>query len=245
MGAASDLKIYASANMPEDDSSTSGGAIDLTQRVEFTQLVVNDDLEAISSSASDTTQTITVEAQQDSGAVVSQVVTLTGTTAVILSTLGVVERVLDVDISANAVGTVTLRTSPAGTTVGTIGPAGPRGFECFHREATATSSTVDRYYKVFAKNEHGSDSLNSAEVVSQLDPTGRITFALAASKGDSGSVANRLTSPGLTFTTATKSVPTGTLAAGETIGIWIKATLLANDSGYKSNWTLRVQGTFP
>jgi hypothetical protein len=245
MGAAADIVIYASVNMPADDSATSGGAIDVDQRVEFTQILANDDLEAVSSSGSDTTPQVTVRAQQADGTVVSQTATLTGTTPVVFSTLGVIERVLKVSMNADAVGTVTIRRSPTGTTIGTI-PIGERGFMCFHREASAAAgSTVTDYYKVFAKNTHGTDTLNSAQVVSQLEATGRITFALAASKGDSGSVANRLTSPGLTFDSLTKNVPTNALAAGETIGIWIRAQHPAGDSGYKSTWTLRVQGNFP
>ncbi len=90
---ATDLIFYASANKPTDDTSAGGGAIDTLERVTFDDVAANDDLEVVSSNAADTTQQITVTARLPSGAVSQQTVTLNGTTAVILSTLGVVERV--------------------------------------------------------------------------------------------------------------------------------------------------------
>ena len=57
---ASDIVVYGSANMPEDDSSTSGGAIDTATKVIFTDISATDSVECVSDNAGDTTQTITI-----------------------------------------------------------------------------------------------------------------------------------------------------------------------------------------
>lgn len=213
-----DLILYASASMPEDDSTTSGGAIDLDNRLELTQLSTSSALELVSSAAGDTTQSVTVEARDEDELVVSETVTLTGTTAVDLSTLGTVARVLQVTMNSDAAGTVTLREDGAGDTVGTI-PPGERGFCLIHREAEASaSSTEDFYYKGFIRNT-GAQTLTAGTVVETNDVAGRVTIALAATLDDSGSVTNRKTSPGLTFSAGPHSLPDD-LGPNEAIGVW-------------------------
>lgn len=246
MGSISDLTSYASLNMPEEDTGTSGGAIDLDTRVVFTQLDAVSALELVSSNSGDTTQQVTVEARGATGTVASETKTLTGLTAASLSTLGAVARVLQVTMDSDATGTVTLRKASAGATVGTIAP-GERGFLCVFREATALSSAAEDWYlKVFLKNTHGSDSLNTATVKLFADPASRVTFAVAASVDDTGSVSNRLTDPGLTFTADDKAVPGGgVLAAGEAIGVWLKFTLPQGDGEHDTTVTLSLEGTFP
>src|SRR4051812_2570691 len=107
--AATDLIAYASANMPDVDTGTNGGAIDTLRRIAFTQIAANDTIQALSSSSSDTTQTVTVEGRNAAGVIVSETKTLTGTTAITFSTMSTVERVLKAELSATAVGTVTIR----------------------------------------------------------------------------------------------------------------------------------------
>lgn len=245
MGSITDLVCFASLNMPADDTATSGGAIDLDTRVVFSPLTADSIVEVLSSAAGDTTQQVTVRARRPDGTVVSQTVTLTGTTAVILNTLGQVSRILKVSMNADATGVVTVRRSVAGSTIGTI-PIGERGFLAVHRESSASQSVQrDLYYKVFWRNTHGTDALNGALVSLLADPSNRATFALAASKGDSGSVANRVTAPALTFNDTAKAVPTNALAAGEHIGVWLKFTHPQGDTEYNSTVTLAIEGTYP
>ncbi|GAF88322.1 unnamed protein product, partial [marine sediment metagenome] len=54
--AASDLQVYGAANMPEDDSSTVGGAVDESIKVVFTDLASNDTIDMVSDDAGDTDQ---------------------------------------------------------------------------------------------------------------------------------------------------------------------------------------------
>ncbi len=244
MGIASDLVCYASLNMPVDDVSTSGGAINPDVRVVFTQIATDEAVEVLSSNAADTTQQITVRGRKPDNTVSEQTVTLNGTTVVPLTTLGTLDRVVRANMNADAAGVVTVRTA-LDIVIGTI-PIGERGFFMIHREGQASASAQkDFYYKVFWKNTHGTDALNAAVVRLAADPANRATFALAASKGDSGSVANRLTAPALTFDDTDKAVPTGALAAGEQIGVWIKFSHPAGEPAQASTIDLTIGGTFP
>lgn len=241
MALPADLVLYASLNMPADDSATSGGGVDVDQRLEFTQLAVDAALEILSSAAGDTTQQATVRVRNAAGVVVSQTVTLTGTTAVQLTSLGTVDRVLKVSLNADCAGVVTLRVSGAGATVGTI-PIGERGFMCIHREGAASvGSTQDFYYKGFWRNT-GAATLLTPSVAEYADPAGRVTFALAASLNDTGSVANRKTAPALTFNDSQKSAP-ASLGPGDAIGVWFKFSHPAGESDMNSTYGTKIAGT--
>lgn len=83
-----EIVIYGSANMPEADSATVGGALDLTKRVAFTDLASAMALDIVSSSASDTATKIQVTGRDASGTIQTPAaITLTGTT-LIASTFG-------------------------------------------------------------------------------------------------------------------------------------------------------------
>ncbi len=242
MALPADLVLYASLNMPEDDTATSGGAIDPDYRLTFTQIATLASIEVVSSSAADTTQQVTAEVLDDDGVTVSsQTVTLTGVTAVDFSTLGTISAVLQVTMSADAAGIVTLQTDGAAATIGTI-PVGERGFLCVHREATASAgSAQDFYYKGFWKNT-GAGTLTAGTISEASDPTDRVTFALAASVNDTASVANRKTAPALTFNNTAKAIP-ASLTPGDAIGVWFKFSHPAGDSDYSSTVSSQVSGT--
>jgi hypothetical protein len=80
--------IYGSANMPEADSATVGGALDLTKRVSFYDIPVAGAVDVVSSSASDTATKIQITGRDSTGTIQTPAaVTLTGTT-LIASTFG-------------------------------------------------------------------------------------------------------------------------------------------------------------
>jgi len=246
---AADLIAYASLNMPEDDSSTNGGAIDPDGRVVFTDLAANDDVEALSSAAGDTTQNVTVYGRKADGTYVSETKTLTGVTAVIFSTIGVLERVEKVIMDADAVGTVTIRRSIAGATIGTI-PIGERSFRRLFISAISDPSSPKPYYmKIFLKNAHATLALLSAAVKQSADPTTKITHLLANAVNDSATTANRITAPAAgdtqdpdTFDDNDKSVPGTDLAAGAAIGVWLKFSLAAAEAPIKNTYTAELSG---
>ncbi len=116
----------------------------------------------------------------------------------------------------------------------------------FYNAVAPTSGTRKYYDKLFFKNTHGTLSLTTAQVVEQADPTAKIAFGLAASKGDTGGNGagnSRQVAPSaITFDSATKAVPTNTLAAGETIGVWVELSLAAGDSPQDNTYTTRLTG---
>jgi hypothetical protein len=245
---AGDLVAFASANMPDTDAALNGGAIDLLRRVDFTQIAADDDIEVVSSAAGDT-QNCTITARNAAGAIVTETKALTGTTAAIFSTLGVVERVLQVELASAAVGAVTVRRSVAGATLRTI-PATERGFMALFRKCASDPAVQKDYFtKIFLKNTHATLSLLSAAVKQNADPDARITHLLAAAVNDSATTANRVTAPAAgdtqdpdTFDDTDKNVPGTDLAAGAAIGVWLRLRLPAADAPHRSTYTIELAG---
>jgi hypothetical protein len=245
---ASELIAYAAASMPTDDVSAAGGAIDPLRRVVFTDLAANDDVEVISSSAGDT-QNCTIVARLASGVLVTETLALTGTTAKIFAGNGVVERIQSVELASAAIGTITVRRSVAGATIGTIIPT-ERGFMRLFRNASSNPSATRTYHeKFFWKNTNASLALLGVSLSEAADPTGLVDFALESSLNGSGSVANRLTAPGAiaaAFSNAAKLLSTAgnaDLAAASAIGMWARLSLAIGNAPIKSTWTSQIDGT--
>ncbi len=246
--ASTDLPVYASANMPTADTGTNGGAIDAKRRIALTQIAANDDVEVISTSAGDT-QNCTITGRNAAGAIVTETKALTGVTAAIFSSIGVIERVLSVDLASDAVGTITVRRSVAGATIGTI-PAGERGFMAlFQRCVSNPSATTNFYTKVFCKNTHATLSLLAAIVRQNADPDARITHLLATAVNDTATAADRVTAPSAAntqdpdiFDDTDKTVPGTDLAAGAAIGVWLRMQLPAADPPHRATYTLELTG---
>lgn len=240
--ASTDLQLYASVNVPDVDTGVSGGAIDTLRFFDFVQLAANDDVEIVSTSASDT-QSCTVTARSTTGAVVTETKVLTGTTAAIFSVIGVVERILQVELASAAIGTITVRRSVAGATLRTI-PVGGRGFMMFARKISSDPSViVNRYFKGFWKNNHGTLALLSALVKQSADPDARITHTLAAAVNDTVTTADRTTAPAGTFDDTDKVVPGTDLAAGAAIGVWFRVQLPAADAPHRTTYDSQLTGS--
>lgn len=241
--AEADLLIYNSLNRPEDDVSTGGGAIDPDYRPEFIQLAAADQVEALSADAGDTTQQVTVDGRDATGAFVTETKTLTGTTPVVFATT--FERVLSVSMDGDAAGVVTIRRDGAGATVALI-PVGERGVsETFIKSQSEASPTV-RYDKLHWLNNHGSLTLNDAQVQGTADPADKIEWGVHTAKDDAATITNRKTAPGgVTFVDdgVQQAVPSDTLAAGEAIAVWIKQSLGAADAPLEDSYTNELAGT--
>jgi len=240
--AASDLLLQGAASRPTDDATTSGGARDAANKPEFTQLTGNSVVAAISDGAD--VRTLTVTGRNTAGAVVSDVITLTGA----VEAVGVVtfERIQRAVLSgADGARTVTVRQGAGGATRATLGPNVTSVSMLFQNAASETGA-VNRYEKTFWLNNHGSLTLNSASVKLTADPAARIRIGLAATKGDTATVSNRKTAPGgITFVddNVSQSVPGTTLEAATGIGVWVAQELLAADSPIRSTYTLELSGT--
>lgn len=244
MPTAADLKAFASANMPEDDASASGGAIDTATLIEFTPLAANDSLEMVSDNAGDAGNA-TLTGRQPSGAIASETAALNGTTVVPFSTLGTIERLMKFVLAAAATGSVTLRRAGGGATVAVLAAGITAVRRMFYDSASEASATT-RYEKIFLKNTHATETLNNAAVKLTADPSTSIRIGVAGAKDDTGSVANRKTAPGgVTFVddNVSQSVPTGALAALEAIGVWVELQRGAGAAAIKDSFTVELSGT--
>lgn len=77
-----ELFFYCSANMPEDDSSTVGGAVDTSKLVFFSDISPTGLMDYVSSSSLDVLATLAVTGLDATGVPQTETKTLTGTTAV-------------------------------------------------------------------------------------------------------------------------------------------------------------------
>lgn len=240
---ASDLVAFASANMPSDDASTVGGAIDLLRRIDFTQMAANDTVRFKSSSAGDTTQTGTITGRKADGSVASETLTINGTTNVTFA--NTYERILKFELSATCAGTVTVERTTGSTLIRTV-PIGERGFMAIFRQLASDPSTTKTYYgKFFWKNTNGSLALTSSQVVENADPSGKITHALDTALDASTSAATRLTAPTgpSGYASSAANVPNSqNLSSGSAIGAWLKLDLSAGDAALKTTYTSEIDG---
>lgn len=239
---AAELLLFSSANIPTGDASTAGGAISTTTRPTLDQFSANAVAAVVSDGAD--TRTVTVTGRLTTGAVDTEVLTLNGTTEVVGAKTW--ERVLSIVASATS-GTriVTFRQGSGGTTRATIA-LNETTRHIAYQQSSSTTSIRTVYEKHFWKNTNSTLTLNSAQVTLTADPSAKVKIGLPSAKGDSATIANRLTTPGsVTFVDdgVAQSVPTGALAAGENIGVWVELTLQANDAALKSSFTTQLAGT--
>lgn len=241
---AADLKAFGAANHAEDDTSTQGGAIDTVKRVEFTPLPGDDDIEAISTSAADT-MNMTITARSLAGAIVSETLPMNGTTAVIFSTIGVVERFMKGVLASAAAGVVTIRRSVDAGDIATLEIGETEVRRLFYDAASEVGVTT-RYEKFFMKNDHGTLTLNSAAIELTADPAATIRIGGAPSVDDSATIADRKTAPAsVTFVddSVSQAVPGGVIAAGSAIGVWAEMIRGAGAAAVKDTFTTELSGT--
>lgn len=241
---ASELKAYQSASMPENDTGASGGAIAVAGKVEFTDLAANGVVTAVSDGAD--TRTATVTGRNAAGAIVSEVLTLAGTTRVVGTTT--FERILKIVLSAADAArlvTVTRNDNPTYTAIATLEPNITSTRRLFYDSASEAGATT-RYEKIFLKNTNATLTLNAAVVKLTADPAATIRIATCVAKDDTTSVANRKTAPaGVTFVddNVNAAVPGNTLEAGVAIGVWIEMQRGAGAAAIKNTFSTELSGT--
>lgn len=247
---ASDLVAYASANMPNSDAGSAGGAVDTLRRVDFTQMAANDTIEVLSSAGGDTTQTVTIRGRLASGAIAQEVLALNGVTVV--TSVNTYERILSAELSATCTGNVTTRRATGDVLIRVI-PAGERGFMAPFRELASDPVSVKNYYaKFFWRNTHATLALTSTIVKQNADGTGLsspdgVTHVPSATAGDSATSTNRITAPAVgdtldpdTFDDADKTI--GTLNAVTAWGVWLRMRLPAGQAPLRTTYTTELSG---
>lgn len=247
--ATSHIIPYCATSHPQTDSASPGGGVDTTIRAIFTDIAANDDIEVLSDDVDDVGITILVRGRDASGDAVQQIAQLNGTTAVILSTMGVIERIQEVLLTDTCEGNITVRRSIAGTTIGVI-PSGEIGFRRIFRSAYPHPTQEKLYYeKIFLRNIHPTLTAQSMEVSESADPTASLVFTLDALLDDDSVSETRLDAPSDddiepdTFDATTKLVPeSGNLDPGQAIGVWLRMTVDDAETPFKSTYTLGVAG---
>lgn len=238
-----DLVGYAALNRPEDDTSSSGGGVDVDTRATFTVMSANDTVQMSSDNAGDTTQNVTVTGRDDTGATISDTKQLNGTNTVVFA--GTFERILKVAMDADAAGEVTIERTTGAVKIADI-PVGERGFTRLFIGSSSETSQVIRYEKLCWRNNHATLTLGAAQVTLTSDPASRLRIGVESTKDDTVSVANRLTTPGgVTFVdnAVAQSLPGGQLEAGSYISVWIEQDLPADDPAQKATFNTQLLGT--
>ena len=243
---ASDIKIYGSAIMPDDDSSTNiGGAVDLTKKIEFTDIAPAGTVEALSSSTADTSQSLTIVGRDAAGVLQTETKTLTGTTAVAFTIS--LERILKMSLSTAASGTVSIRETVGGEVLATMEPGVTQIRRPFYNAQVPAGGSVKYYEKIFFKNGHATLALTEAKIQKATDPLGKIAFGLESTLGGSGtngSGNNRQVAPSaIAFSSTEKDVANSKNHTPGTVqGIWLELTLTSTDPSLKSSFTMREVG---
>ena len=245
---AAELIYYGAANVPQDDASTAGGAIDLTTIVVPTSASLfnatgGSFVDYVSSNVGDT-MNVTVTGRDAQGRIISETKALNGTTLV--NGAVAFTSILKIVIASVAAGTVTITKHTGGATITTIAAGVTTVRRMFYAAAANAvgGATKVLYEKLFAKNTDATNALLAAQVTETSDPSNVLDFALAAAVNDSLSVANRLTAPagGLTFDSNAKNIPGTDLAATAAIGIWARLTLAAGQAAAEYAWGLQLAG---
>lgn len=244
---ADELVFYGSANMPEQDGVTVGGAINTSVKVIFTSATLanspNGAVRVNSAASGDTTQRVTITGRDSTGVTITETLNLNGTNVV--SGSKQFERILKVVVNAAHSGTITVMNS-AYTTIGTL----ESGILTLRRpfynvSADVIGGSARTYYeKVFLKNTNSTLALLNAQITETSDPAELLTFALANTINDTESAANRQTAPTAVgvFSGLPKTVPGTDLAPGAAIGIWLMLILNAGATAQKTTYTLTVSG---
>lgn len=242
---ASDLIVFGAASRPNDDTSTSGGAIDTVARPLDQQLTANDTIDVVSDGAD--TRDVVITGRADDGTVVSETLTLSGTTTV--TGTQTFERILTISLSAaDTARTVTVSDTDAGDgTLHTFNPNETDAYIHFRRSSSESTQTT-RYEKDFWKNTNGSTALQSATITLTADPSSNIQIAVEDAQDDTESVADRTTAPtgitadGFVDDGTAVSIPGSDLGAGAAIGFWAELTLAADEAAQKSSFTTEIAG---
>jgi len=238
----SDLVCYCAASRPEDDASTSGGAIDTASQPALTQFGTSAKVAVISDGTD--TRSVTIEGRDAGGAIQTESVTLNGTSEV-LST-NTYSRVLSIVLgSSSGTRTVLVKEGSGGTVRGTLAP-NITGLYIMFRKSASAGTTQVRYEKLFWQNNNGSLSLTSAQMTLTTDAASDIQIGCDVALNSSASVANRLTAPSsVVFVgdNVAQGIPSsGVLAAASKVGVWIQETLAANASALTSTFTTQLAG---
>ena len=145
-----DLAFYGCANMPEDDSSTVGGAVDTSVKVVFEDIAPTGNLQVVSSNSNDnaggTNRTVTVTGRDASGSLIAEAATLNGLTPVAMVSNTSWERILKAVKSGATDGDVAVEEATAERTATAVGGAAQTASEMAYITLDASANGSDDAY---------------------------------------------------------------------------------------------------
>jgi len=244
-----DIKIYGSLNMPTGDGSTAGGAIDTTTRIVFDDATLAGTFGphpvAFSSTVGGDNQNCTFYGRDAGGVIVSEQLTLNGTTPV--TGVQSFSRILMIDFATSHAGTVGVRQGGGSFTPLAYMEAGVdtlrRPFYNVIADSDGGSQRVF-YEKVFVKNNHGTLTLQDAGMSGGGPMATYTAFGIESGLNNSQSVTNRLTAPtGVSpYVNTAQNIYTSNLAAGSGQGVWLRLTLAAGQTPLNDIYSIQVTG---
>ena len=249
---ASNLVLYGSATMPDNDSvQRVGGAINTKIKMEMAEISPSGRVEMLSV-AGQSGYSMDISFRRTNGVAATELKNINGATVVTFA--ATMERILKLVASTSVhTGQITVRKLSGGTSLATLINGISQVRRPFYNAAAPDAGTKSYYEKIFYKNTHGTLALTSASIAEQADPSGKITFALdgvAAACPLNLSVNNgafgRNTPPSgriTSFDSASKGVRNNNnLTQGSAQGIWMRLLLTNTDAATKTSYTLKCKG---
>jgi len=164
-----EIIVYGSATRDYDGTTLNiGGAEDTAHRPVFTDPSSAMEFEAVSESASDTSQTITITGRRAAGAIVSDSFTLNGQTPAQAGSPNTLERLMKGTISGAHTGAVAIM----GVTNVTTGTA--QGGDDYQITLAAGASAVDDYYKDMIIRTTGGTGANQIRRIISYNGTTKV-----------------------------------------------------------------------
>lgn len=242
---AEDIVFYASENMPTDDTLPAGGAINSGVRVVFTDIANTGIIKAFSNNALDN-QNLTIVGRNINGSIVSETLSLNGTT--IVSGSQVFERILLSSIDSFASGIITIKEAYTNINIGYI-YQNESGFRRpFYNNIAEACGGSDKilYEKIFLKNNNLNNNflgVSITEINSGL--YNNITFGLEKSQKYNESIFDRTTAPtGVTsYGNGPSGIPNFNLNSKSYQGIWLKMDLDSCTPAQDDYYYLKVEGS--
>ena len=169
------IVAYGSANMPEADGVTVGGAVDFTKRVAFYDITPNGFVDVVSSSTSDTATKMQVTGRDASGAIQTPAaVTLTGQTPVTGSQT--FQRLLAAVITGGAIGSLS---NPGGTAaVGDVAVYAHTAIIAAHTAQAGSANTSGTTPPLFKLQSGDGASVSAGQIIRITSGTGVNTLRM-------------------------------------------------------------------
>lgn len=244
----SDLRFYATQHMAEDDVSTVGGPINSGMRIVFTNISINDRIEAWNESVEDT-GVLSIEGLDSSGNLVVENLTLNyGASDITSERMTSVWKMSYLGSRHNTSGTINVREETSLAEIAELEPKITGIRRLFYNVSSSPVGGSDKtlYDKFFLRNNSSSNALLGVKIYKYLTGlTVPVYIGVENTFNSPQQVAHRLTEPtGLSDFGygPIQLVESLNLAAHQNQGIWLKMELPAGNAAQDSYYAIKITG---